>query len=78
MGHKAGDAALISAVRIIKECVQKEGMVARIGGDEFVVLLPGTSVHVVMDVCKQIEYAITKYNRSFGLWQHRKMVSRPS
>ncbi len=62
LGHKTGDKVLISTVRILKECIPEEGMVARIGGDEFVVLLPESSAGVVMGVCKQIEYRIAKYN----------------
>jgi molybdate transport system substrate-binding protein len=32
LGHKTGDEILISTVRILKECIPEEGMVARIGG----------------------------------------------
>lgn len=40
LGHSIGDRVLIETAKRLQECVREEGMVARIGGDEFVVLLP--------------------------------------
>lgn len=38
LGHAAGDAMLVHASNILKYCVRKSDFVARIGGDEFVVV----------------------------------------
>lgn len=39
LGHKAGDGALIDAADILRESFRESDVIARIGGDEFVVLV---------------------------------------
>ncbi|PKM66105.1 MAG: hypothetical protein CVU95_12275 [Firmicutes bacterium HGW-Firmicutes-2] len=43
-GHLAGDQLLLHVARVIKEHCRLDDIIARIGGDEFIVLLPKTDI----------------------------------
>lgn len=42
-GHAGGDRALSSVAKVLHKAVDKSGLVARIGGDEFAVVMPAAS-----------------------------------
>ena len=55
LGHAAGD-ALISAVgEALKLAVRREDSVGRLGGDEFMVVLPRADQAAAARVCQRIE-----------------------
>ncbi len=53
-GHNEGDALLSRIAVILRECCRNEDIVARVGGDEFCILLPKTSYGQATEICKRI------------------------
>lgn len=54
-GHYEGDKLLITMARILKRSCREEDVIARWGGDEFVVLLPKTGSSTASKICSRIK-----------------------
>jgi diguanylate cyclase (GGDEF)-like protein len=57
LGHAMGDRLLIKIADILKSNCGEKDIVARIGGDEFVVLMPDGTDQMAQSVCEKIKIA---------------------
>ncbi|MPM65393.1 hypothetical protein SDC9_112289 [bioreactor metagenome] len=64
LGHAHGDVLLKQAANIIQNCFRQSDIVARIGGDEFAVLLTCTTSEAIETACTRIRKAIADYNKT--------------
>ncbi|MGB9904814.1 MAG: diguanylate cyclase [Desulfotomaculales bacterium] len=60
-GHQAGDDALKKVARLIQESVRGDDVVARYGGDEFAVVLPGADHGAAAEVAERIRKNIENF-----------------
>ncbi|MDW7740469.1 MAG: PAS domain S-box protein [Bacillota bacterium] len=54
-GHSIGDKMLKCSADLIKHTCREEDIIARFGGDEFVILLPQTTMEEAMALCRRIK-----------------------
>ncbi|MGI6436267.1 MAG: HD domain-containing phosphohydrolase [Syntrophomonadaceae bacterium] len=56
-GHQEGDRLLQAIAQLLKDSCRSEDIIARWGGDEFVILLPQTSSAAAHEICERITRA---------------------
>ena len=59
-GHRVGDDVLLLVVRAIRDSIRATDAVGRPGGDEFVVILPGTGLAAAHNLADGIRAAVAK------------------
>ena len=64
LGHKVGDELLVEAARIISGVFRKIDIAARVGGDEFCIILPGASIKTAVKKRDAIFEKIESFNGS--------------
>lgn len=78
LGHYIGDALLIETARRLQNTLREEDVVARIGGDEFVVLLPDLGIHQE-EAAKKAEVIAQKIHhilkKTFVIEEHNLLIS---
>jgi PAS domain S-box/PAS domain S-box/diguanylate cyclase (GGDEF) domain len=60
-GHRFGDTMIVRAAKIIKKYCREEDVIARWGGDEFVILLPRADGDVAESIVERIRKACENY-----------------
>lgn len=63
-GHNEGDKLLVSIAEKLKDSCRSEDLIARWGGDEFVILLPKTDEKATEEICSRIMDACIEENRT--------------
>jgi diguanylate cyclase (GGDEF)-like protein len=65
-GHEAGDNVLVSVAAILKKMFRNSDIIARMGGDEFVVMPVGASKSGITVIRERVEKAFQKHNEMHG------------
>ncbi len=66
-GHETGDRVLVLAAQAIRKSLRANDIVARVGGDEFIVLLPQTDARDAEAVLRKLDEHVTAVMRQ-GPW----------
>lgn len=65
-GHEAGNEAIILVAGKMKQCLRQMDIIARVGGDEFVALLPETKLEDAEKIAKRILDTLNRTIHSCG------------
>lgn len=64
-GHQAGDEVLQQFAQLLREYVRETDRVGRYGGEEFVLLLPGTPVDAAVSLAEKLRQAVEAHTFTF-------------
>jgi diguanylate cyclase len=70
-GHLAGDGALKHLVAVVKDSLRSMDVIARLGGEEFVILLPETTVEAAAQTMTRLQRELTRH---FFLHENEKLL----
>ena len=60
LGHEAGDKVLLSMAQLLSGCARVIDVVARVGGEEFAVILPNTDAQGALEVAERMRIAVAQ------------------
>jgi diguanylate cyclase len=70
-GHVAGDAALKHLVKVVKETLRSMDVISRFGGEEFLILLPETTIEAATQTMIRLQRELTRH---FFLHDNEKVL----
>ena len=59
-GHDIGDICLIEIANILSQTIRKQDIIARFGGEEFIIILPNTAIDEALAVAEKLRELISK------------------
>jgi diguanylate cyclase (GGDEF)-like protein len=65
-GHPAGDAVLVKVASRLRSCIRPQEALGRYGGEEFLIVLPGSSHLTAMAVAERMRQAIAAQPETIG------------
>jgi len=68
-GHGAGDQVICAVARVIEQAVRPMDLVARVGGEEFGIILPSCAPHVGLAVAERVRERIAELAIDIGAGQ---------
>jgi diguanylate cyclase (GGDEF)-like protein len=74
-GHACGDHVLRETCRLAKSCVRKDDIVGRLGGEEFVILLPNADAAAGRELAERIRGTVEEQRFDFNGRPLRQTVS---
>ncbi len=66
LGHRKGDEVLKKVAQILRRPFRSSDVIARVGGDEFAVILPSTDHNTAEEICTRLHNIIKEFNASSG------------
>ncbi|MFO8111588.1 MAG: diguanylate cyclase, partial [Desulfosalsimonadaceae bacterium] len=64
LGHQSGDEILINIANVLKDNFRDSDIIARIGGDEFAILLPGVDQDIAEKLVRRLRQGIADHNNT--------------
>ncbi len=71
LGHDAGDAVLVSVAKELRNTLRDMDVICRIGGEEFVIVLPGTNADAAVLASERLRTAIESADFPF----HNQLIA---
>lgn len=64
LGHYSGDQMIITVARLLESCFAHLGVISRIGGDEFGIIILSQPVHIIESALKQLRHSVDITNQT--------------
>lgn len=65
-GHQSGDEVLVNLVHLLKEHIRKSDIIGRMGGDEFLFILPNTTLDKALTIMNKLQIKINELKFDFA------------